>query len=119
MRRGSVGAASLGIAPSSREDCLYCDGPAEHPCEMFEWEVQVIVGNPVGLGACGASSGHATAMDALRTALRKLDPETVAWGRIIHRVYEFGAAPDGWRRQVIFHASRGPAGTVVFDRIQT
>lgn len=100
---------------SAREDCLYCDGP-EQLVEMFEWEVFTTSNGTDDLGPCGISSGQATAMDTLRTALRQMAPNTGAWGRITHRVYDFGKVPDDWSRQVIFRATVDPAGSVRFTR---
>lgn len=113
-RRGRVAAVVLQEAVSSVEDCLYCDGP-EEVAEMFEWETFATEGTD-DLRACGTSSGQATSMDMLRTALLRLDSPT-AWGRITHRVYDFGIVPDDWSRRVIFRATVDPSGSVRFERI--
>lgn len=117
-RLGQVAATLLGMAATSREDCLYCDGP-EPPAEMFEWEVFVTVGGVDELGPCGANSGQATSMDVLRSEMRRVDAgdPAIVWGRITHRVYEFGARPDDWVRRVIFRAAIDPAGAVRFQRV--
>ncbi|MEV7012937.1 hypothetical protein [Streptosporangium sp. NPDC051022] len=83
---------------------------------MFEWEVFLTAGTD-RLGPCGTSSWQASSMDALRMALRKLAPNTDAWGRITHRVYDFGLLPDDWSRRVIFRATVDPAGSVRFKRV--
>ncbi|WP_433500208.1 hypothetical protein ACQP1K_07850 [Sphaerimonospora sp. CA-214678] len=114
-RRGQVAAAVLGLATSSREDCLYCDG-GQLPAEMYEWEVYSLINGAPQLGPCGTSVGQATCMDELRKTLRRLNPETQPYGRIIHRVYEFGALPDDWSRKVIFRATLDAAGQVRFER---
>ncbi|MEV4242555.1 hypothetical protein ACWDOR_12100 [Streptosporangium canum] len=114
-RRGCVAAMGLHMELSAREDCLYCAGP-EQVVEMFEWEVFTTSGGTDDLGPCGTSSGQAPSMDALRTALRQMAPNTGAWGRITHRVYDFGTVPDDWSRQVIFRATVDPAGSVRFTR---
>jgi hypothetical protein len=114
-RRGHVAAALLGEATSSQEDCLYCGGP-EPLIEMFDWEVFVTVDGVEQPGPCGTSSGQATSMDALRTALRGIEPEVAARGRVTHRVHDFGTVPDDWSRRVIFRATVDPAGSVRFKR---
>ncbi|WP_235558456.1 hypothetical protein [Sphaerimonospora mesophila] len=114
-RRGQVAATVLGLATSSREDCLYCDG-GQLPAEMFEWEVFQTIGGVEQLGACGTSNQQAASMDALRLALRRTAPEAQAWGHIIHRVYDFGTVPDDWSRKVIFRATLDAAGQVRFER---
>jgi hypothetical protein len=100
---------------SAREDCLYCEG-TEQVVEMFEWEVFATAGID-DLGSCGTSSGQAPSMDALRTALLRMAPNVTAWGRITHRVYDFGTVPDDWSRRVIFQATVDPAGSVRFKRV--
>lgn len=115
-RRGQVAAVALGAATSSREDCLYCEG-GQLLAEMFEWEVFVPVDGVDQLGPCGTSSGQATSMDRLREALRRIDPALKPWGRITHRVYDFGALPDDWSRRVVFRATLDPAGSVRFERV--
>ncbi|GLW10327.1 hypothetical protein Misp01_54550 [Microtetraspora sp. NBRC 13810] len=105
----------LGEATSSQEDCVYCDGP-DPVVEMFEWEVFVTIDGVDEIGPCGTSSGQATSMDALRMALRRTDLGGKPWGRITHRIYEFGTFPDDWSRRVIFHATLDPAGSVRFKR---
>jgi hypothetical protein len=114
-RRGHVTAATLGEAVSSQVDCVYCDGP-DPIVEMFEWEVFITGDGVDEIGPCGISSGQATSMDALRTALRRMDRGGSPWGRITHRVYEFGAVPDDWSRRVIFKARLDPAGSVRLER---
>ncbi|GAA2875286.1 hypothetical protein GCM10010517_36130 [Streptosporangium fragile] len=111
-----MAAASLHMEASAREDCLYCDG-AKQLVEMFEWEVFLTAGGTDELGPCGISSGQATAMDTLRTTLRRMAAEATVWGRITHRVYDFGTVPDDWSRRVIFKATMDPAGEVRFERI--
>ncbi|GGT08504.1 hypothetical protein GCM10010156_76870 [Planobispora rosea] len=117
-RRGCVAAMGLHMEQSSREDCLYCDGP-EQLAEMFEWEVFLTSGGTEELGPCGTGPGQATSMDALRTALLRLETNVSAWGRIIHRVYDFGTLPDDWSRHVIFRTSVDPAGAVRFERVSS
>ncbi|MEV7804498.1 hypothetical protein AB0O28_16275 [Microbispora sp. NPDC088329] len=114
-RRGQVAAVSLGLATSSREDCLYCDG-GQVPVEMFEWEVFLTDNGTDELGPCGTSAGQATSMDELRKALRRMDPARQPWGRITHRVYDFGTVPDDWSRRIIFRATLDAAGQVRFER---
>jgi hypothetical protein len=114
-RRGQVAAATLGLATSSREDCLYCDR-GQMLVEMFEWEVFVTADGTDELGPCGTSSGQATSMDELRKALRRMDPARKPWGRITHRVYDFGTVPDDWSRRIIFRATLDAAGQVHFER---
>ncbi|SDR05745.1 hypothetical protein [Thermostaphylospora chromogena] len=115
-RRGQVAATILGAAASSLEECLYCDG-AESLVEMFEWEVFLTADGTEEFGPCGTTSNQATAMDELRKALRRADPARRPWGRITHRVYEFGAVPDDWSRRVIFRACLDGAGQVRFVRV--
>ncbi|MEU6409404.1 hypothetical protein [Microbispora sp. NPDC046933] len=114
-RRGQVAAVALGLETSSREDCLYCDG-GQVLVEMFEWEVFVTADGTDVLGPCGTSAGQATSMDELRTALRRMDPARQPWGRITHRVYDFGTVPDDWSRRIIFRATLDAAGQVRFER---
>ncbi|MFI6989581.1 hypothetical protein [Nonomuraea wenchangensis] len=114
-RRGRVTAAMLGEATSSQEDCLYCDG-GQLLVEMFEWETFLTNAGTDELGPCGATSGQATSMDELRKALRQMDPAREPWGRITHRVYDFGTVPDDWSRRVIFRATLDLAGSVRFER---
>jgi hypothetical protein len=115
-RRGHVAAAALGLATSSREECLYCEG-GELLAEMFDWEIFIPVDGVDQLGPCGTSAWQATSMDALRAALRRMDPAAKPWGRIIHRFYDFGVLPDEWSRRGIFHATLDPAGSVRFERV--
>ncbi|MBB2914816.1 hypothetical protein FHS43_006128 [Streptosporangium becharense] len=115
-RRGCVAATVLRMETSSREDCLYCDG-AEQVIEMFEWEVFLSANGTDQLGPCGTSSSQAASMDDLRMALRRLAANTGAWGRITHRLYDFGTVPDDWSRRVIFKATVDPAGSVRFERV--
>jgi hypothetical protein len=114
-RRGRVTAAIVALVSSSREECLYCEG-SEPLVEMFEWEVFLTAEGTDRLGPCGTSAGQATSMDELRKALLRVDPDGRPWGRITHRVYEFGAVPDDWSRRVIFRASLDRAGQVRFTR---
>jgi hypothetical protein len=114
-RRGCVAAMGLHMELSAREDCLYCAG-TERLVEMFEWEVFTTPDGTDELGPCGISSGQATAMDTLRTMLLKVPLGIPAWGRITHRVYDFGTMPDDWSRRVIFRATVDPAGSVRFTR---
>ncbi|WP_371781247.1 hypothetical protein [Streptosporangium subroseum] len=114
-RRGCVAAMGLHMELSAREDCLYCEG-TQQVVEMFEWEVFATAGID-DLGPCGISSGQATAMDTLRTNLLRMAPNGVAWGRITHRIYDFGTVPDDWSRRVIFRATVDPAGSVRFKRV--
>ncbi|WP_433352825.1 hypothetical protein ACQP25_06225 [Microtetraspora malaysiensis] len=114
-RRGQVTATVLGYETSSREDCLYCDGP-EPLAEMFEWEVFLTADGIDEIGPCGTSSQQAASMDALRMALRQVPANAQAWGRITHRVYDFGTVPDDWSRRVIFKATLDAAGQVRFER---
>ncbi|MEU8268825.1 hypothetical protein AB0B89_16835 [Sphaerisporangium sp. NPDC049002] len=114
-RLGHAAAAVLGEATSSQEDCLHCDGP-QPVVEMFDWEVFLTVDGEQQPGPCGTTSGQATSMDALRSALRRMDLATAPRGRIMHRVHDFGAFPDDWARRVIFRATVDPAGTVQFIR---
>ncbi|WP_405396254.1 hypothetical protein [Microbispora hainanensis] len=114
-RRGQVAAVAFGMETSSREDCLYCDG-GQVLVEMFEWEVFVTADGTDELGPCGTSAGQATSMDELRTALRRMDPARQPWGRITHRVYDFGTVPDDWSRRIIFRATLDAAGQVRFER---
>ncbi|GAA5086058.1 hypothetical protein HNP84_009624 [Thermocatellispora tengchongensis] len=108
----------LGTATSSREDCLYCDGPAP-TLEMFDWEVLLPAeGGEERVSASGANSGQATAMDELRNALRRTEPREGAWGRITRRTYEFGAPVDDWRRELVFTAVLDLAGSVRFTRAE-
>ncbi|MER5621093.1 hypothetical protein ABT061_08625 [Streptosporangium sp. NPDC002544] len=113
-RRGCVAAMGLRLEFSAHEDCIYCGG-TEQLVEMFEWEVFTTAGTD-NLGPCGTSSGQAPSMDALRMALRQMAPNTAVWGRITHRVRDFSAVQDDWSRQVLFHATVDPAGSVRFDR---
>ncbi|WP_449065465.1 hypothetical protein [Planomonospora algeriensis] len=123
-RRGCVAAMGLHLEMSAREDCLYCDSndPSTQVVEMFEWEVFSTSAGVDELGPCGTNSGQATAMDTLRTALRRLAAEpaqagVTVWGRVVHRVYDFGTVPDDWSRRIIFTATVDPAGTVRFERV--
>jgi hypothetical protein len=118
-RRGHVAAARFGMAESARQDCLYCEGPAalHQPEEMFEWEVFVASGAGEELGPCGSSSFQATAMDALRTAMRRLPADACVRGLITHKVYDFGMVADDWSRREIFRASLDVAGSVRFERV--
>jgi len=99
---------------SAHEDCIYCGG-TEQLVEMFEWEVFTTAGTDE-LGPCGVSSGQATAMDTLRTEMRRMESPATVWGRISHRVRDFSAVQDDWSRQVLFHATVDPAGSVRFER---
>lgn len=114
-RRGRVAGALLGMLASSQEDCVYCEGAAPL-VEMFDWEVFMGPDGVDAPGPCGTTSGQASSMDALRTALRQMDPRVQPRGRIMHRVHEFGVMPDDWSRRVIFRATVDPAGTVRFIR---
>ncbi|GLX96764.1 hypothetical protein [Herbidospora sp. NBRC 101105] len=113
--RGAVTATAIGQGNSSREDCLCCDGPPS-PVEMFEWETFKTLGSTNEPGACGTTSGQASTMDALRTALRKMN-STDAWGQITLRVHDFNVLPDNWSRNLIFTATVDSAGTVHFERV--
>jgi hypothetical protein len=106
-RRGHVAAARFGMAESARQQ----------PEEMFEWEVFVTSGAGEELGPCGSSSFQATAMDALRTAMRRLPADACVRGLITHKVYDFGMVADDWSRREIFRASLDVAGSVRFERV--
>ncbi|MER6178592.1 hypothetical protein [Streptosporangium sp. NPDC001681] len=114
-RRGCVAAMGLHLELSAQEDCIYCGG-TEQLVERFEWEVFITSGGTDELGPCGISSGQATAMDTLRTELRRMESPSTVWGRITHRVYDFGTVSDDWARRVIFHATVDLAGSVRFER---
>ncbi len=101
---------------SAQEDCLFCERPRQL-VEMFEWEVFVTSEGTDRLGPCGISSGQATAMDTLRTTLARMNSNAAVWGRITHRIYDFGTMPDDWSRRVIFRATVDPAGSVRFKRV--
>ncbi|MFG1708697.1 hypothetical protein ACFLIM_36420 [Nonomuraea sp. M3C6] len=116
-RRGHVTASGLGLAASAQEECLYCPGPAETPQERFEWEVRIDSGQGEALGPCGSSAFQATAMDELRRALRGMPQEAAVRGSIAHKVFDFGAAADGWSSREIFRAFLDPAGSVRFERV--
>jgi hypothetical protein len=107
------------MAESARENCIYCDGTGapRTPTEMFDWEVFAAAGEGDELGASGSSSFQATAMDALRTAMRRMPDEAEVWGRIVHKVYDFGAVADDWSHREIFRAVMDQAGSVRFERV--
>ncbi|MET9339348.1 hypothetical protein [Nonomuraea sp. NPDC003804] len=113
-RRGHVAASRLGLATSVRQDCLYCEG-AGVPAERFEWEVFVGAKGGEALEASGTSPFQATAMDALRTAMRDLPAN--AWGQIRHQVYDVGAVADDHSSRIIFRAFLDAAGSVRFERV--
>ena len=115
-RRGCIAAASMYMEQSAQEDCLFCEGQRQL-VEMFEWEVFVTSEGTDQLGPCGISSGQATAMDTLRTTLARMSSNAAVWGRITHRIYDFGTMPDDWSRRVIFRAAVDPAGSVRFERV--
>jgi hypothetical protein len=118
-RRGHVAASTLGMASSAKEDCLYCDGADQGSAlgELFEWEVHITAGHGEELGPCGATPFQATAMDELRKAMRGMPEGAAVRGRIVHSVYDIGAAPDDHSRREIFRASLDPAGMVRFTRV--
>src|SRR5437868_4281795 len=89
-RRGQVAASRLGMAQSAQRDCLSCEGPDPRfvPGEMFDWEVFIDSRRGDEIGPCGSTSYQATSMDELRTAMRKLAPDTSVWGRITHKVFD-------------------------------
>ncbi len=113
-RRGHVAASRFGLATSVRQNCLHCEGP-DAPSERFEWEVFVNTKSGDRLEASGASPFQATAMDALRTAMRDLP--SGAWGQISHRVYDVGAVADDHSSRIIFRTFLDAAGSVRFERV--
>ncbi|WP_431898915.1 hypothetical protein [Nonomuraea sp. bgisy101] len=102
------------MATSVRQNCLHCEGP-DAPSERFEWEVFVNTKSGDRLEASGASPFQATAMDALRTAMRDLP--SGAWGQISHRVYDVGAVADDHSSRIIFRTFLDAAGSVRFERV--
>ncbi|RJL31811.1 hypothetical protein [Bailinhaonella thermotolerans] len=84
----------------------------------FEWEVFYSHQGEQKLGPCGVNVFQATAMDQLRTALRRFPPDAEAWGRICKRVYDHNAFPPECSRYEVWRAELDAAGSVRWQIVQ-